>query len=285
MTSTDCPVSSVTPRLAALAVALIATAGAVGAQPTRSADRPTRIAIAAGTVTDAQSRAGLVGTWEPDADLGAAPGANQLTYFADGVYLSPLRNIALVGLWDATTRSLTLTPLEVRNLDSALPVPEMKAVLAQIVWGRTETSTLTWVDPDRYRESGSQFGRRRVAPARDLGALHLAVLTAMVSGTWVDDRGVVVSFLPGGLYREYHRQSAGPVAVGHGFHRFDAGSGALHVTIERVEAEPGAPPGAVAVGARPPLAVRVAPGDVLDVAGSLWRREKPYVRGAGGAMR
>lgn len=145
-----------------LTAATIAAAG-LGAQPVRPADGPTRLAIAAGTVTDAQSRAGLLGVWEPDADLGAEPGASQLTYFADGLYLTPLRNITLVGLWDATARSLTLTPIEVRNLASGDVVPEMKEALAQIAWGKTDTSLLTWVDPDRYRESGSQYGRRRRA--------------------------------------------------------------------------------------------------------------------------
>lgn len=246
---------------------------------------PTRIAIAAGTVTDAQSRAGMVGTWEPDADLGAPPGANQVTYFADGLYLNPLRNIALVGLWNATARTLTLTPLEVRNLESTAPVPEMKEVLAQITWEQAETSTLTWLDPDRHRESGSQYGRRRVRPARDLTVLHVAALTALLAGTWVDDREVVATFLPGGLYRE-HLAGADPPVIGSGFHRVDATTGALHVTIERVDgAAAVAAAKGLTTGSRAPAALRwIGPGE-LEIAGVRWRRERPYVRGAGGWMR
>jgi len=254
-------------------------AASVVAQPARPAGGPTRIAIAAGTLTDEQSRVGLIGTWEPDADLGAPPGANQATYFADGLYVTPLRNIALVGLWQATARTLTLTPLEIRHLETMAPVPEMKAVFSQIAWDRPGTSRLTWRDPDRHQESGSQFGRRRVAPARDLGPLHLAVLTTMLAGQWVDDRGVIMSLLPDGVYREYHRQGSGPAEIGHGVHRFDAASGALHVSIERVEVEPGARRGAVAVGRRAAAAVRLLPGEGLEIAGAPWRRERPYVRG------
>lgn len=264
---------------------IVAAARGLAAQPVRPAGGPTRLTIAAGTVTDVQSRAGLLGVWEPDADLGAAPGANQLTYFADGVYLTPLGNITLVGLWDATARSLTLTPLEVRDLSSGALVPEMKTALAQIAWGATASSTLTWLDPDRYRESGSEFGRRRASPARDLDVVHLSALEALVAGAWVDERGVVTQFLPGGLFREYHPAGGARFAVARGYRRFDAATGQLHVTIERVEAAAGPGPSpVVATGARAPVPVRVRPGDVFEIAGTRWHREKPYVRG-GAAMR
>ncbi|MGD9905047.1 MAG: hypothetical protein AB7U83_16390 [Vicinamibacterales bacterium] len=262
---------------------LAAAAGA--AQPARPAG-PTRIAIAAGTVTDEQSRLGLVGTWEPDADLGTPPGANQATYFEDGLYFTPIRNITLVGLWQATARTLTLTPLEIRNLASAAPVPEMKEVFAQIAWDRPGTSALTWRDPDRYQESGSQFGRRRVAPARDLGALHLAALTDLVIGSWADGADRQVGFRPDGVYEEWVMGRDDRLTIGRGRYQFDRATGGLQVTIEGVESKgpPPALPGPT-MGARAAVSLRVVSRGALVIGGVTWARQLRLERGAGGVIR
>lgn len=267
-------------------VTCVLVAASLGAQPTRRADGPTRIAIAAGTLTDAQSRAGLIGTWEPDADLGAPPGANQVTYFEDGLYFTPLRNIALVGLWQAAAGTLTLTPLEIRNLESSAPVPEMKTVFSQIAWDRPGTSVLTWRDPDRYQESGSQFGRRRVAPARDLGALHLAALADLVIGSWANDADRHVGFRPDNVYEEWTMDRDDRLTIGRGRYRFDRATGALQVTIERVESK-GPPPALTGptVGARPALPLRVVSRDALRLGDVTWTRQRLLERGAGGSSR
>jgi hypothetical protein len=270
-----------------LAMATMAMAAAsLEAQPARPADAPTRIAIAAGTVTDAQSRAGLVGTWEPDADLGTPAGANQATFFEDGLYFTPIRNITLVGLWQATARTLTLTPLEIRNLASGAQVPEMKEVFAQIAWDRPGTSALTWRDPDRYMESGSQYGRRRVAPARDLGALHLAALTDLVIGSWANDADRYIGFRPDNVYEEWTMDRDDRLTLGRGRYRFDRATGALQVTIERVESKgpPPALPGP-AVGARDTVPLRVMSRNELMLGGVAWTRQLRLERGPGASIR
>jgi hypothetical protein len=265
-------------------VAFAATS--LAAQPAGPSGGPTRIAIAAGTATDAQSRAGLIGTWEPDADLGTPPGANQATYFEDGLYFTPIQNITLVGLWQATARTLTLTPLEIRNLASAAPVPEMKQVFAQIAWGQPGTSALTWRDPDRYQESGSQFGRRRVAPARDLGALHLAALTDLAIGSWANAAGVHIGLRPDGVYEEWVMDRDDRLTIGRGRYRFDRATGALQVTIEHVESKgpPPALPGP-AVGVRAAASLRVVSRGELVLGGVAWARQVRLERGSGGAIR
>lgn len=274
------------PRTVWTTAAIAAMAAAVGAaQPTRPAG-PTRIAIAAGTVTDDQSRAGLIGTWEPDADLGTPPGANQATYVEDGLYFTPIRNITLVGLWQATARTLTLTPLEIRNLASTAPVPEMKEVFAQIAWDRPGTSALTWRDPDRHQESGSQFGRRRVAPARDLGTLHLAALTDLMVGSWANDADRYIGFRPDNVYEEWTMDRDDRLTLGRGRYRFDRATGALQVTIERVEAKgpPPALPGPT-VGARDMVPLRVMSRFEFMLGGVTWTRQLRLERGPGASIR
>ncbi len=277
------------PRSLSTAVAMLTcglAAASLGAQATRRADGPTRIAIAAGTVTDAQSSAGLVGTWEPDADLGTAPGANQATYFEDGLYFTPIQNITLVGLWQATARSLTLTPLEIRNLASAAVVPEVKQVFSQIAWDRPGASVLTWRDPDRYQESGSQFGRRRVAPARDLGALHVAALTDLLLGSWSNGADRSIGFRPDNVYEEWTTARDDRLTIGRGRYQFDRATGALQVTIERVESKgpPPALPGPT-VAARDAIALRVVSRDELRLGDVTWTRQRLLERGAGGSRR
>jgi len=265
---------------------VVLAAASVAAQPARPAGGPTRIAIAAGTLTDEQSRVGLIGTWEPDADLGTPPGANQATYFEDGLYFTPIQNITLVGLWRATARTLTLTPLEIRNLASAAPVPEMKQVFAQIAWDRPGTSRLTWRDPDRYQESGSQFGRRRAAPARDLGALHLAALTDLAIGPWANDAGLHIGLRPDGVYEEWVMDRDDRLTIGRGRYRFDRVTGALQATIERVESKgpPPALPGPT-VGARAAVSLRVVSRGEIVLGGVAWTRQLRLERGSGGAIR
>ena len=58
------------------------------AQPAVQSAGPTRIKIAAGLVSADDTRAGLLGAWEPDADLGLPAGSNHTIYLADGLYLS-----------------------------------------------------------------------------------------------------------------------------------------------------------------------------------------------------
>jgi hypothetical protein len=118
-----------------------------------------------------------------------------------------------------------------------------------------------------------------------LGLLHLATLTALVSGAWVDDAGTILAFQVGGRYLERSTMADRRDVVARGYHRFDPITGALHVTIERVESDGGTPLTSAPTGSRAAAAVRVIAVDQLEIAGVRWRRERPYVRRSGGWMR
>ena len=84
---------------------------------------PTRIKIAAGTVSADDTRAGLVGVWTPDDDRVLPADANHVIYLADGLYLNPFHKVALIGFWSATADTLTMAPFDVRQLATCNPAP------------------------------------------------------------------------------------------------------------------------------------------------------------------
>jgi hypothetical protein len=258
----------------------------------QTAAGPTRIRIAAGTVTAEDSRAGLVGTWEPDADLGLPPGSNHVAFFADGIYINPFRNIALVGVWDATASSLTQTPLEIRRLDTGAPVPDLREVFANILWDTPGSAGLTWLTPDRYRQAGLQDAQRRVEPVHDLAAMHAAILDSLLSGAWVHGGGGTLEFLPRGVYREelpgtalapLVPEAAAVRATLTGRYRVE--SGTLHRVVERATVAGAEAPivrsralttgraiEALQLGARPGIRLRVIGRGELLVEGERWQR-------------
>jgi hypothetical protein len=161
---------------------------------------PTRIKIAAGTVTADDTRAGLVGVWEPDADLGLPPGANHTIYLVDGLYINPFRNVALIGFWSATAATLTSTPFEIRQLATGNPAPELKATFTQIGWDKPMVTQLTWLTPDRFQERSIRQATRRAKPVHDVTAVHRAAVVDLLRGSWTTPGGATVTFGPDGTY-------------------------------------------------------------------------------------
>jgi hypothetical protein len=284
-----------TRSLALLIVGVLA--GSVGLPARQPATGPTRIKIAAGTVTAEDSRVGLVGAWEPDADLGAAPGANQVMFFPDGVYLNPFRNVVAVsGIWDATAASLTMTPIEVRSLETGALVPEVREFFAQIAWERPDTRRMAWLTPDRYQEIG-QFPWRRAAAARETAAVHEAFATGLLEGTWTDARGVEATFLPKGAYREQlsgalvapRLLDAGKLVITvNGEYRLDVAAGVLRRVIRAVESTgpevlpivrdrilaTGVAEGPLRPGERTPSTLRWTARNELTMNGERWQRRR-----------
>lgn len=260
---------------------------------------PTRITIAAGTMTDADTRAGLVGTWQPDIDLasrGLPPDANTITYLASGLYMNPFQGrVVMVGFWSATARSLSMTPIEIRRIDTGETVPEAKELFAQIRWGRSTTRPVTWIAPDRFQESPQEPAMRRLDSPFDLRAANGAAITDLLAGTWQDARGVQRTFGPAGRFRE---ELAGTVLVQGppaasvlrlivtGVYAVDAAAGLLTLTAEAVNTTgqnvpfgvraqaltAGRADGILRLGARMPATVEWAGRDEVVIGGQRWQR-------------
>jgi hypothetical protein len=274
---------------------------AIEETPSPLADRagagPTRIKIAAGAVTADDTRVGLLGTWEPDADLGLPPGANHVIYLADGVYINPFRNVALIGFWRATADSLTMTPTEVRNIETTLLVPELKDMFSQIAWNKPGTSKITWLTPERYQEAGQREARRKTARVHEIDSLHAAIVVNLLAGSWTGVRGIF-AFAQDGAYRELitgdvlapAQLSAAKLRVMlTGRYSVDGGTGALRRSIEAVESigqevtaadrdrilAIGRNTGVLRIGARASSTLRWLGRDELTMDGERWlRREK-----------
>jgi hypothetical protein len=185
----------------AAAVMAVAEAGPPGAAAQAGASL-LDLQIRAGTVSDQDSQRWLVGTWEPDADLGLPPGANTITYLDDGFYLNPFRGSVLVGIWSATANTLTMTPLEMRNLESGQAVPELMQTFSFIKWNEPTSKPLIWLSYDRFQEGNTSEPRRRRQPVFDFSAVRSAVLHDRLVGLWTDDRGVEYAFKPYGTFTE-----------------------------------------------------------------------------------
>lgn len=158
--------------------------------------------IRSGMISDETSRGLLVGVWELDEESDLPPGSNQIMYLEDGWYLNPFRNVVLIGTWSATRTSITMTPIDLRNLQTGKPAPEMKEVLAFIKWGRATATAFTWSDRDHFQEAGNQPPRRRAKAVIDVEAIHAAWVNDRLIGSWLDDRGVNFMFADGGRYAE-----------------------------------------------------------------------------------
>jgi len=190
----------------------IAATHALG-QPAAQGSGPTRIKIAAGTVSAEDTRAGLLGPWEPDAERGPGVpvGANQMIFLADGLYINPFQQIALIGVWSATANVLTSTPFDVRQLATGAPVPDFRQTFAMIGWDRPTVTPLTWLTPDRFRETPGQPGKRRAESVHDIAAAHRAAVVGLLRGTWSRPGGATVVFEVDGTFRE---QTARGVSTG-----------------------------------------------------------------------
>ena len=260
---------------------------------------PTRIKIAAGTLTDADTRAGLVGTWQPDMDLasrGLPPDANTITYLANGLYMNPFQGrVVMVGVWAATARSLSMMPLEIRRIDTGEAVPDAKELFAQIRWGQTSSRPLTWLAPDRFQDSADGPPMRRLNPPFDLRAVTGAATMDLLAGSWQDARGVQVTFGPSGRFREELRGTVlvpGPPAASvlglsvTGSHVYDPATGLLTLTVDAVNTTgqnvpfgvreqvltAGRKDGILSIGARPPASVEWAGANEVVIDGRRWQR-------------
>jgi hypothetical protein len=231
---------------------------------------PTAIKIAAGIVTDEESRAGLVGTWEPDADLGLPPGSNHIVYLEDGIYINPFRNVALIGFWSATADSLTMTPTEIRDIETAAPTPDLKDVFAQIRWNTAGSTRIAWLTPGRFKEEGAQEPRRRAERVHDLERLHAAVASDLLVGSWTSSRGETV-FMQDGTYRETTSSLPGRArqSTVTGRYRVEGEAGAL---VREVQAVENGGPDAPRAGTRAVSRLQWLSRDELTWNGEQWRR-------------
>ena len=222
-------------RTGIAAVAFCLAAPCALAQPTVQSTGPTRIKIAAGLVSADDTRAGLLGVWEPDADLGLPAGSNHTIYLADGLYINPFRDVALIGFWSATADSLTLTPIDIRQLATGIPAPELKDVFTQIAWGKPTITQITWLTPDRFQEKPGQEPRRRAKAVHDVTTVHRAAVVDLLQGSWIKPGGATVVFEPDGTFRE--QVSTGPNAdEARGTYDFDAVAGSLRRTNAAADA-------------------------------------------------
>ncbi len=249
--------------LAAVAALLYLSAPCAIAQPAVQSAGPTRIKIAAGTVSAEDTRAGLLGAWEPDADLGLPPGSNHTIYLADGMYINPFRNVALIGFWSATADVLTSTPFDIRQLATGAPAPELKDVFKQIAWDKPMAVQFAWLTPDRFQEKSRQEATRRAKPFHDVAAVHHAVVTDLLRGSWTRPGGATVVFESDGTFRE-------PAASG--TYDFDAADGVLRRTNTGADAASGAAR-VLQSAARAPSRLQWTSRDSVSVDGERWVRQ------------
>jgi hypothetical protein len=195
------------------------------AQTTAPSTGPTRIKIAAGTVSAEDTRVGLLGAWEPDADLGLPAGSNHTIYLADGLYINPFRNVALIAFWSTTASVLTSTPFDIRQLATGSPSPELKETFAQIGWDKATVTPIVWLTPDRFLDKSSQQAQRRAKPVHDVRTVHRATVMDLLRGSWMNPGGATVVFEADGTFRE---QVANRSLTG--AYDFDATAGLLRRT-------------------------------------------------------
>jgi hypothetical protein len=221
--------------------------GGMGSARVRASDGTGSAAakIVADAVTAVDTRAALVGTWEPDADLDLPPGSNHVIYLDDGIFINPFRNIALVGFWDATADSMVMAPAEIRRLDTGDAVPELKEMFGHIAWNTKGTSKVQWSSRDRYIEAGRTEGRRRVKRLHDIRPIHSALIKSLLTGAWRNPRNEELQFAEDGTYRQ---------GATSGRHSIDGESGAL------------------ALGNVPAQAIRWDDRNAFDMAGVRWQR-------------
>jgi hypothetical protein len=201
--------------------------------------------IVADAVAALDTRAALVGTWEPDADLDLPPGSNHVMYLDDGIFINPFRNIALVGFWDAKADSLIMAPSEIRRLDTGEAVPELKEMFGHIAWNTRGTSRVQWSSRDRYIEAGRTEGRRRVKRLHDIRPIHSALVKSLLTGGWRDPRNDEIRFAEDGTYLR---------GATSGRYSIDGDSGAL------------------ALGNTPAQAIRWDDRSAFVMAGVRWQR-------------
>jgi len=211
--------------------ALLCLVAPCAAQPAAQSTGPTRIKIAAGAVSPEDTRAGLLGAWEPDADLGLPPGSNHTIYLADGMYINPFRNVALIGFWSATADVLTSTPFDIRQLATGAPAPELKDVFKQIAWDKPTATQFTWLTPDRFQEKSRQEATRRAKPFHDVATVHRATVVDLLRGSWTRPGGATVVFEADGTFREQATR---------GTYDFDPVAGLLRRTNTGVDTASGA---------------------------------------------
>jgi membrane-associated protease RseP (regulator of RpoE activity) len=137
-------------------------------------------------VSAEDTRVGLQGVWEPDADLGPGlpAGSNHRIYLADGLYINPFRNVALIGFWSATADVLTMTPFDIRQLATGARAPELKNVFELIAWDKPATTQITWLTPDRFQETSRPEAQRRAQP------VHVVTATLATGSNGAGSLGV-----------------------------------------------------------------------------------------------
>lgn len=266
-------------HVAAVAALVCLAAGSAIAQPNGFSPGPTRIKIAAGMVSAEDTRAGLLGEWERDAELGPGvpPGSNRRIYLADGLYFNPFRNVALIGFWSATADVVTMTPFEIRQLATGVPAPELRDVGA-IVWDKPTLTQITWLTPDRFQEKSEPEAQQRAQPLHDVTTVHRAAVMDLLRGSWIKPGGATVVFEADGTFRE--QLSSGLMkAVGDaaqttvsGTYDFDAAAGLLRRNNTNVDAA------SLAVrmlqtGARTPSTLRWTSRDLVTADGEQWTRQ------------
>jgi hypothetical protein len=260
--------------VAVAALACIAVPGAI-AQSTG----PTRIKIAAGTVSAEDTRVGLLGEWEPDAPLGPGlpPGSNRTIYLADGLYINPLGNVALVAFWSTTANVLTSTPFDIRQRATGAAAPELKDTFGTIAWDKPVTSLITWLTPDRFQEKGLRNATRRAKPMHDVTAVHRATVMDLLRDSWLKPGGATVVFEPDGTFREQAQTAV------RGTYDFDAAAGVLRRTSGEVNS-PSRAAAIAQIGSRT-SSLRWTSRDIVTVDGEQWTRQskppEPSSRGRG----
>ncbi len=250
--------------LAVAALVCLVAPGAI-ARPTVQSTGPTRIKIAAGMVSAEDTRAGLLGVWEPDADLGPGlpAGSNHTIYLADGLYINPFRNVALIGFWSATADVLTSTPFDIRQLATGAPAPELKEVFKQITWDQPTVTGIAWLSPDRFQDKSRQEAVRRAQPVHDVTAVHRAAVVDLLSGSWIKPGGATIVFERDGMFREQAVK---------GTYDFDAVTGLLQLANSEVDAASLAAR-IFQLGKRAPSRLHWTSRDSVIVDGEQWTRQ------------
>ncbi len=268
--------------------ALVCLAAPSGiAQSTVPSSGPTRIKIAAGTVSAEETRAGLLGVWEPDADLGPGlpPGSNQTIYLADGLYINPFQKVALIAFWSATANVLTSTPFEMRQLATGASAPGLKETFQVIGWDKPTVTPITWLTPDRYQEGSRQGAQqrafRRAQRVHDVTTVHRATVMDLLPGSWIKPDGTTVIFEPDGTFREQVSsrlstaigRDPGTRTAARGTYEFDAVAGLLRRTNSAVDNAASFAALKLRTGPQAPSRLRWTSRDSVTIDDAPWTRE------------